>query len=193
MAKSYFTNRDWLTIGLLAVIGGLSSIALGKTGPSLCSRVSIPGGLQSFAGIHVLPLVIVAGLIRRPGAATAAGLLKGVVELLTGSAHRWVVLGFAGLAGLVVDLVFLLARKRRGVLTTLVSGGLGSASNVIVLGLSAGLPYACKNTTALPWVAVIAFGSGVVFAGGLGWLILEGLRRAGLAAPRSSRAEATPP
>lgn len=193
MAKSYFTNREWLTIGLLAVIGGLSSIALGKAGPSLCSRVSIPGGLQSFAGIHVLPLVIVAGLIRRPGAATAAGLLKGVVELLTGSAHQWVVLGFAGLAGLIVDLVFLLARKRRGVLTTLVSGGLGSASNVIVLGLSAALPYACRNTTGLSWVAVIAFGSGVVFAGGLGWLILEGLRRAGIAAPRSSRAEATPP
>ncbi len=193
MAKRYFSHREWWIIGLFAVIGGLSSIALGKGGPSLCNRVSIPGGLQSFAGVHVLPLVIVARLIRRPGAATAAGLFKGVVELLLGSSHRWVVLGFAGLAGLTVDLVFLFARRRGGVLATLVSGGLGSASNVIVLKLSAGLPYACKNTMFAPWIAVIAFGSGVVFAGGLGWLILEGLRRAGIAAPHRSPAGATPP
>jgi energy-coupling factor transport system substrate-specific component len=180
MSKSYFSNREWLVIGVLAVVGGMSSVALGKGGPYLCSRVAIPGGLQAFAGVHVLPLVIVAGLIRRPGAATVAGLLKGGVELLAGSGHGLVVLGFAGLAGLVVDAVFLLARRRGGVMRTLVAGGLGSASNVVVLGLAAGLPYACKPALALPWLVGISFGSGVVFAGGLGWAILEGLRRAGL-------------
>ncbi len=188
-------RRATLAVGLFAVIGGLSSIGLTYGGPALCAAVRLPGGLQSLSGIHVLPLILVAGLVPRFGVATLAGLLKGAVELLGGSQHGAMVLAFAGGAGLVIDLTYLVLRHRTRLVPCLVAGGLGTLSNVGVLAVAASIPNFCRLPKNVPLVALIAFTSGIVFAGWLGWLLLPVLRRVGLgtaspvAAPAPAPAE----
>lgn len=164
-------------VAALAVVGGLSSVGLSRGGPALCTMVALPGGLQWLAGIHVLPLIIAAGLIRKPGAAVAAGLLKGVVELLAGSSHGLLVAVYAGLAGLVIDLVFLLIRRRDRFAPNLLAGGLGTASNIAVLACVTGRPGYCQMTMGAVPLLAISFTSGVVLAGWLGWMLAHALTR----------------
>jgi len=187
--------RGTLVIGLFAVVGGLSSIGLTYGGPALCTTIRLPGGMQSLSGIHVLPLILVAGLVPRFGVATLAGLIKGAVELLAGSQHGPMVLAFAGGAGLVIDLTDLVLRRRTRLLPCLAAGGLGTASNIAVLGAAASIPNFCRLPKNVPLVALIAFTSGVVFAGWLGWLLLPLLRRVGLStgSPVDAAAPATVP
>jgi len=192
MKKNTYSWRDLLIIAGLAVVGGLSSVALSRGGPGLCRAIALPGGMQSLSGIHVLPLILAAGLVRKPGAATAAGLLKGIVELAAGSSHLWLVLAYAGLAGIVVDLVRMLAGRRWQFIAPLLAGGLGTASNIAVSVCAAGIAGACAMSGALPMTAAITFASGVVLAGWLGWLVLQGLQRAGIARMEPARAATVP-
>ena len=87
--KSYYlSNRDLLVIAVLSGIGGVMSTYIGYLGNLLNRLFGIPFGAGQFvSGLHVFWFILAAGLIRRPGAATAACLLKGVIELLTSSTH----------------------------------------------------------------------------------------------------------
>jgi ABC-type thiamin/hydroxymethylpyrimidine transport system permease subunit len=196
MMQNHRSWRETAALVVLGAIGGLSSVALSRGGPALCSAVPLPGGTQALSGLHVLPLLLVAGLVRRPGAATLAGLLKGVVEMFAGSSHGLLVLIYAGLAGIVVDLVLVLARRRSSFVVNLLAGGLGSASNIAVLVYTAGFAGACRMTSNLGVVTAISFGSGVVLAGALGSALLATLDRSGitqaLLGSSSSRLAAVP-
>lgn len=192
MKKNNHLWRDLLLIGGLAVFGGLSSVALSRGGPALCHAISVPGGLQGLSGIHVLPLILVAGLVRRPGAATVAGVLKGLAELAAGSSHVWLVLAYAGLAGIVVDLACFLLGSRPRFIGYLLAGGLGTASNVAVSLCAAGVWGACTMNGDVALTAAISFVSGVVLAGWLGWAMLQGLHHAGIVGTGPGRAAVAP-
>jgi ABC-type thiamin/hydroxymethylpyrimidine transport system permease subunit len=119
--------------------------------------------------------------VRHSGAATATGLLKGTVELLSGNPHGLVVLLMSGLAGLVVDAVWLLCGRRDRLAVYVLAGGAGAASNLVVFKLVFSLPSQPVVGVALAALAMVAFVSGAVLAGLLGWSLLDGLRRAGVA------------
>lgn len=187
-----FSVHELLIIAALAALGGVTGTALGLAGQSLRAVLGgIPGGLQFLAGIHVLWLVLAAGLVRHSGAATATGLLKGTVELLSGSPHGLVVLLMSGLAGLVVDAVWALCGRRDRLPVYVLAGGAGAASNLVIYKLVFSLPSQPIVGMALAALATVAFVSGAVLAGLLGWSLLDGLRRAGVAGaqrPTDSRA-----
>ncbi len=177
-----FSVHELLMMAALAALGGVTGTALGLAGQSLRAVLGgIPGGLQFLAGIHVLWLVLAAGLVRHSGAATATGLLKGAVELLSGNPHGLIVLLMSGLAGLVVDAVWLVCGRRDRLAVYILAGGAGAASNLIVFKLVFSLPSQPVVGTALAALAMVAFVSGAVLAGLLGWSLLDGLRRAGVA------------
>ncbi|MCK4341728.1 MAG: ECF transporter S component [Phycisphaerae bacterium] len=177
----FFTVHELLIMAVLAALGGALSTVVSMAGQAVHAAVGIPGGLQFLAGIHVLPLVLALGLIRKPGAATVAGLLKGPVELLSGNPHGlWVVL-YGVLAGLAIDLIWLLLARRHHPAIFMFAGGAGSATNLLVAKLAMSLPNDPRVTIGLFVLAGVAFISGALLGGALGWYLLQALYRAGVA------------
>jgi len=176
----FFTLHELLVIAALAALGGITSSTVGMFRQTLRAVFPFPGGGQALAGIHVLWLVVAAAIIPKPGAATATGLLKGAVELLSGNPAGLFPLAYSAVEGLVVDLVwFPLSRFNRR-LAYLLTGGFGSASYILVGAVSASLPNKGMVRGGLALFATIAFASGVVLAGVLGWWLVQTLRRAGV-------------
>ena len=184
--RHFFSLHDLLTMAALAALGGASSSAISMVGKALSTASGIPGCMQFMAGIHVLWLVLAIGLIGRPGAATATGLLKGGVELLTGNQHGLLVVLYCVLAGLCVDAVWLLLGRRNHPITLMLAGGLGAASNIVLYNLAGSLPAHRGVHAVLVTMAGIAFLSGAVLAGLLGYWLLGALHRAGVIGARST-------
>lgn len=178
LPRYYFSTRDLLMMAALAALGGVSSTAVNALGDAVQAALGFAGTTQWAAGIHVLWLVLAVGLTRKSGAGTVTGLLKGAVELLSGNTHGLLVLLIDLAAGLLVDFAVLPFRRKDALLPLMLAGGLASASNVFVFQLFAAAP---EDVLRYIWaLAALAFGSGVVLAGLLGFSLLQALRRAGV-------------
>lgn len=177
--RYYFSTRDLLMMAALAALGGITSTYVNAIGDAVQSVVGIAGTTQWAAGLHVVWLTLAMGLVGRVGTGTTTGVLKGVVELMTGNTHGLLVVLVDVVAGLLVDLGFLPFRDKQRPLPFLIAGGLASASNVFVFQLFAALPSDILAYSALFLVGGVAMLSGVIFAGVLGWGLLNALRRAG--------------
>lgn len=176
----YFSTRDLLMMAALAALGGVTSTYINALGDLVQSVVGFVGTTQWAAGLHVLWLVLAVGLTRKQGAGTLTGILKGAVELLSGNTHGLLVLLVDLSAGILVDLGVLLFRKKDSPVALAIAGGLASASNVFVFQLFASLPADLLAYGALLIVALVAFVSGVLFAGLLGHVLINTLRRSGV-------------
>jgi energy-coupling factor transport system substrate-specific component len=176
----FFSLHELLVIAALAALGGVTNSAVSMVRAAIHAVIVVPGGMQFLAGIHVVWLVIALGLIRKPGTGTVTGLLAGVVELLSGNPHGLLVVMYAGLAGVAMDAVWLLLGGRDHLVTYLLAAGVGAASNVAVFAFTASLPTQDAVLTALALMAVVAFISGAILGGLLGWWLLGALRRAGV-------------
>lgn len=177
----FFSLHELLMMAALAALGGVSSAVM-----SIVREMSyaVPGlGIlrQCLSGIHVLWLVVALGLIRKPGAATVTGTLKGAVELLSGNPHGLLVIVYSAFGGLTVDAVWLLLRRRDHAITYMLSGGVGAASNVLVFALIVSLPGQKAVLAGVAILGGLAFVSGALLAGLLGWWLLNALRKAGVA------------
>jgi energy-coupling factor transport system substrate-specific component len=180
----YFMTRDLLLMAALAALGGVAGTYINALGDAFQATLGFAGTTQWAAGLHVLWLTLAVGLTGKQGAGTLTGLLKGVVELLTGNTHGLLVLLVDVVAGLLVDLSFLPFRKKDSLPAFALAGGLASASNVFVFQLFATLPADTLAYGVMLLVAGVAFVSGVLFAGLLGYALLNALRRAGVVRDR---------
>ncbi len=168
--RYYLSNRDLLIVAVLSGIGGVISTYVGYLGNLLNRVFGVPFGAGQFvSGLHVFWIILAAGLIRKPGAATAAGLLKGTIELLTGSSHGIAIVLVSLMQGVMVDAVLLLTR-RHNLISYMLAGGIAAASNVFVFQLLyfSGLPF-----TYILFVSMLALVSGVLLAGSFGHSVLE--------------------
>ncbi len=177
--RHFFSLYELLTMAALAALGGVSSSAVSLVGAAVHAVTGLPGGLQFMAGIHVLWLVLAVGLVRKPGSATVTGVLKGTVELLSGNPHGLLVVIYSTLAGIGVDAIWLLLGRRDRPFVFALAGGVGAASNVLMLKFIASLPAHRGLTAALALLAGVAFISGALLAGLLGWSLLRALHLAG--------------
>jgi ABC-type thiamin/hydroxymethylpyrimidine transport system permease subunit/DMSO/TMAO reductase YedYZ molybdopterin-dependent catalytic subunit len=178
--RYYYSTRDLLMMAALAALGGVVSTYVNAIGDLFQSVLGFAGTTQWAAGLHVVWLTLAVGLTRKQGAGTITGLLKGGVELLTGNTHGLLVVLVDIVAGLLVDLGFLPFRKKDSLLAYCLAGGLASASNVFAFQLFAAVPTDTLAFQAMILVGGMAALSGVLFAGALGWALLNGLRRAGV-------------
>ncbi|MBN1485418.1 MAG: ECF transporter S component [Chloroflexia bacterium] len=183
--RYYFSTRDLLMMAALAALGGVAGTYINAVGDFFQSILGFAGTTQWAAGLHVLWLILAVGLTGKQGSGTITGLLKGVVELLSGNTHGLLVLLVDIVAGILVDLVFLFFRRRESLPAYALAGGLASASNVFVFQLFAALPADVLAYGALLLVGLVAFASGVLFAGLLGRLLLNTLRRTGVVRDRA--------
>lgn len=182
--RTYFSTRDLLMMAALAALGGVVSTYINAIGDFFQSILGFAGTTQWAAGLHVLWLTLAVGLTRKQGAGTVTGILKGGVELLTGNTHGLLIVLVDVVAGLLVDLGFLPFRNKDSLPAYCLAGGLASASNVFVFQLFASLPADTLAYGVMLLVGAVAFLSGVVFAGILGWILLNALRRAGVVKDR---------
>lgn len=178
--RYYFSTRDLLMMAALAALGGVVSTYINAIGDFFQSILGFAGTTQWAAGLHVLWLVLAVGLTRKQGAGTITGLLKGGVELLSGNTHGLIIVLVGLVAGLLVDLGFLPFRNKDALPAYCLAGGLASASNVLVFQLFASLPADVLSYGAMLLVAIVAGASGVLFAGLLGRVLVQALRRAGV-------------
>ncbi len=183
--RYYFTLRDLLMMAALAALGGVVSTYVNAVGDLFQSILGFAGTTQWAAGLHVLWLTLAVGLTGKQGAGTVTGILKGVVELLSGNTHGLLVVLVDIVAGLLVDLGFLPFRNKDSLPAYALAGGLASASNVFVFQLFASLPADVLAYGAMLLVGGVAFASGVLFAGLLGRVLLNALRRAGVVKDRA--------
>lgn len=170
MRKYHFTTKDLVTIALLSALGGVLSTYIGYLGNMVNHIVGVPFGAGQFmAGLHVIWIMLALGITRKKGAATATGLLKGIVELFLGSTHGIVIVVVSLVQGLIPDLVLFSDKRKTDRSPTMyaLAGGLSSASNVLVFYtfFLSGVPLVL-----IGMLCMLAAASGIIFGG---WLVLE--------------------
>ncbi|GAA0996747.1 ECF transporter S component [Subtercola frigoramans] len=129
-------------------------------------------------GVWLLPAVVGALVIRRPGAALLTELIAANVEMLLGNQWGIAVLASGALQGLGVEIVFgLLLWRRFGLPVAMAGGVLSAVLEIVVYEWWAYVP-------GFSWTwrfVYLASGmvSGAVIAGIGGWLLVRALARSG--------------
>ncbi|MDO8055372.1 MAG: ECF transporter S component [Candidatus Hermodarchaeota archaeon] len=162
----YLNTRDLVTIAVLSALGGALSTFVGYMGLLLNTAIGTPFGAGQFlSGLHVFWIILAVGLVRKPGVATATGLLKGLVEFFTGSTHGLVVVLVSLIQGLIVDVGFTAMKQRDSMPLYSIIGGFSAASNIVVFQL---LFFSGAPIVFLLLLVILAFCSGIIFAGYFG-------------------------
>ena len=178
--REFLSTKDLVTIALLSSLGGVLSTYVGYLGNLMNHIVGVPFGAGQFlAGLHVVWIILAIGLIKKRGAGTVTGIVKGIVELFTGSTHGIVIVVVSSIQGIVADTVLFSnrAKEKREYVSYAVAGGLSSAMNVIVFQafFFAGVPWIL-----IAMLCMLAFASGMIFGGWLSIEMLETIEYAGL-------------
>jgi len=180
--SSSISTRDIVTIAILASLGGALSTFVGYLGNLINLSLGVPFGAGQFmAGLHVFWLVLIRVIVPKRGVGTAGGLLKGTIEMFTGSTHGIVIVVVSLIQGFVVDISASAAGSTENPadssrISWWIGAGFASAVNVIVLQLFyfTGAPFLYIFV-----ISILAFCSGIIFAGYFAWETLEFLHDAG--------------
>lgn len=159
------------------------STFVGYLGNLINLSLGVPFGAGQFmAGLHVFWLILIRAMVPRTGVGTIGGTLKGLVELFTGSTHGIVILFVSLFQGFLIDIVGRFAGDyhSKGVTSRLIwwiGAGIASASNVIIFQIFyfSGVPILYISV-----ITLLAFCSGVIFAGYFAWETIEFLGETGV-------------
>jgi ABC-type thiamin/hydroxymethylpyrimidine transport system permease subunit len=171
--------RDLVLVALLSAVGGVLSTYVGYIGNLINRLFGVPFGAgQLIAGVHVIWPLLARVLIGRFGSGTMTGILKGLVEFLSGGTHGVVILLVSAVQGIFVDVGMSTASRQR-LDVMMLTGGVASASNVFV--------FQALYFSGVPWsfilgMAALAFVSGLFFGGFLAWDLHALLRESNLVA-----------
>jgi len=176
----YFSTRDLVLIAAVSAAGGVLSTYVGYLGNLLNSAFGVPFGAGQFmAGLHVFWFVLARAIVGRTGAGALAGVLKGLVELFTGSTHGLPIVAVSAVEGVLVDLLSLpFARPPVGAMCF--AGAVSSASNVLL--------FQAMYFSGVSWgyvglMVLFAVISGAVFGGYFTSGVLDVVETAGLLRP----------
>jgi energy-coupling factor transport system substrate-specific component len=176
----YFSTRDLMMMAAMAAVGGVAGTYINFIGDFFQSILGFAGTTQWAAGLHVIWIMLATAIVRKPGTATATGILKGFVEFLSGNTHGLLVLIVNILAGLIVDLVLLPNKNKQPGWIFYLAAGLASASNIIVFQFFASIPEDILTFLAILISSVVAFISGIIFAGLMSKSLLTSLYKVGI-------------
>ena len=180
--SSSITTRDIVTIAILSSLGGVLSTFVGYLGNLINLSLGVPFGAGQFmAGLHVFWIVLIRVIVPKRGVGTAGGLLKGTIEMFTGSTHGIVIVVVSLIQGFVVDMGASAAGssespKVSSRITWWLGAGVASAVNVIVLQI---FYFTGAPILYIIVITILAFCSGIIFAGYFAWETLEFLNDAG--------------
>lgn len=176
-------TRQIVMIAILSALGGSLSTFVGYLGNLVNLTLGVPFGAGQFmAGLHVFWIVLMRVLVPRTGVGTMGGLLKGTVEMFTGSTHGIVVVIVSLVQGVIIDVAGMIARNDQDLngnsrVIWWLSAGIASASNVVVFQL---FYFAGAPDLYIMVISLLAFCSGIIFAGFFAWETLEFLNDTGV-------------
>lgn len=180
-------RHSWRTVDIVvaSVLGGTFGVIFAAWNNLVYPTISAPlsgsplGPL--LAGIWLMPAVVGALVIRKPGAAFYTEVVAATVSMLFGSVWGLSVFMSGVWQGLGAELVFaLLAYRRWGIFAAALAG----AGAGLAMGVYESTVYVA--TYAFDWKVVYVLASiatGVVVAGGLGWSLVRSLARTGALGP----------
>lgn len=178
------TTRDIVTIAVLSSLGGALSTFVGYLGNLINLTLGVPFGAGQFmAGLHVFWLVLIRVLVPKRGTGTIAGLLKGMVELFTGGTHGIIVVLVSLAQGVTIDVGASFAGDGEGSGSRLlwwITAGASSSVNVIVFQVLYFTGAPLWYVIYIGFLVLLAFCSGVIFAGYFAWETLDFLDDAGM-------------
>ncbi len=181
--SNLMTTRELVTLFILSSLGGALSTFVGYLGNLINIAVGVPFGAgQIIAGLHVFWIVLIRVLVPKRGSGTFAGFLKGFVEMFTGSTHGIVTVIVSLVQGIILDIPSISpnATSDRPAMERLnwwLFAGLSSASNVIAFQL---FYFVGTPLIYIGLITILAFCSGIIFAGYFAWETLGFLDEAGL-------------
>ncbi|TFF93557.1 hypothetical protein EU546_06040 [Candidatus Thorarchaeota archaeon] len=182
---SSISTRDIVTIAVLSSLGGALSTFVGYLGNLVNLGFGVPFGAGQFmAGLHVFWLVLIRVLVPKRGAGTVAGLLKGLVELFTGSTHGIIVVLVSLAQGVTIDIGAIFAgdgEEASSKLLWWITAGASSAINVVVFQVLYFVGAPLWYVIYIGFLVILAFCSGVIFAGYFAWETIEFLGDTGIA------------
>jgi ABC-type thiamin/hydroxymethylpyrimidine transport system permease subunit len=176
-------TRQIVIIAILSALGGSLSTFVGYLGNLINISLGVPFGAGQFmAGLHVFWIVLMRVLVPKNGVGTMGGLLKGTVEMFTGSTHGIVVVIVSIVQGVIIDTAGILTRNNQDLngnsrVIWWLFAGISSASNVIMFQL---FYFAGAPDIYILVISLLAFCSGVIFAGFFAWETLEFLNDTGI-------------
>lgn len=110
---SRFSIFDLVTIAILSALGVATKPIVIPLVHIITGPLFIPGGAIA-GGFYMMWLVLGAGFVKKPGAASLIGLVQGILVIATGimGTHGIMSLASYTLPGIVVDIVFLFSRDK---------------------------------------------------------------------------------
>ncbi|MHA2359490.1 MAG: ECF transporter S component [Candidatus Thorarchaeota archaeon] len=187
--SSSITTRQIVMIAILSALGGSLSTFIGYLGNLINLSLGVPFGAGQFmAGLHVFWIVLMRVLVPKRGVGTMGGLLKGLVEMFTGSTHGIVIVAVSLIQGFIIDIAGMLVREEGDLtgssrIVWWLGAGVASASNVFTFQF---FYFAGAPDIYILVISLLAFASGVIFAGYFAWETLEFLNDTGVVSDRFS-------
>lgn len=180
-------SHRWRTVDI--VVASTIAVAFGvvfwawnqlwqATGPLFAG---FPPAQAFMYGVWLIPGVLGALVIRKPGAAVYTELVAAVVSALLGSQWGLTVIVYGLIEGLAPELVFAAGRYRRHGLATAAIAGAAAGVAATVLDVVFFYP-----TWSAGWITVfgaLVTASSLALAGGGGWLLVRALARTGALTP----------
>jgi energy-coupling factor transport system substrate-specific component len=172
---------DMVVASVLAVAGGL---LLWVFGLNYATLGTWPPASALLNGLFVLPGVLGALVVRRPGAAVYTELVAATVSALLGNQWGFSTVYYGLLEGLGAELVFAALLYRRFGLGAALLGGAGAG---VVMGLlDVTVYYSAFGAGDKLGYVVVSVLSSVVLAGAVAWALTRALARTGALAPLAS-------
>jgi hypothetical protein len=164
MRKFYFSLYE---LTLLSLLGALTAV--------MQVTLRLPLHIPGHTGIYlVIPIILGAGIVKKPGAAAYVGLIFGILSSFSGTGNSDVSVLFRYLAmGIGIDIAALLFRGHLdNIFVGLILGAVGNLSKMIVM-------YYIDTLLGIPQnILIIGIGTAAIFHltfGGLGGIISAAL------------------
>jgi energy-coupling factor transport system substrate-specific component len=174
-AKTGYSTRNIVILAVTAAIAGVVNTGIGNVWYLLNTSMGPLGGAL-LQGAFMWAYVLVAYLIRKPGAALILGVIESAVEILLGNAAGVGTLGWGISQGIAVEAVFLVCGYTRyGILPALLAGAASSQFGTLWSAILYGWDPATANSV---WLAVpVNMASGVIISGLLGYYLFKAIAR----------------
>jgi energy-coupling factor transport system substrate-specific component len=176
-------NHRWRTVDI--VVASVLAVAFGVVfwawdllynGPA--NAFPLPGRAILY-GVWLVPAVLGALVVRKPGAAVYTELIAAIVSALLGNSWGWTVIPQGLLEGLGAEIVFLALLYRSFSLVTALIAGAAAGAAATVFDAFVWYPGYSWPTFRLPYIALAALSSAII-AGAGGWALTRALAQTGV-------------
>lgn len=173
-----YSTRDIVILAVIAAIAGVVNTGTGNLWYLANSSLGPLGG-AALQGAFMWAYILVAWLIRKPGAALAVGIIEAAVEILLGNASGIGTLGWGVTQGLGIEIVLAITNYGKfDLITAICAGAAASQLGTVWTAILFGWDPAAANDV---WLAVpFNLISGAILSGVIGYYLAQAIARTGL-------------